>query len=555
MGTKKRSFLGDMATSKYGIEGVTVPTPKDLTTTISLAQFVRDSWHVLESSTALNWNWHIDAVCLHAEAIFKDWHDKKRGLIPQQRMQNLLINIPPGSMKSRIISVCLPAWAWLYDPSWKAYFIAANPTVATRDSMYCKEIIASDWYQNTFKPTWHLSKTHNNQKSFANTQGGFRKAFGFFAKITGDRSDCLVCDDPHDANEVSSTVKRLAVLSRWDTTIYNRVNDLRISVRLIIMQRLHEDDLAGHVFSSGAWKQLIIEQEFTTPQQPSPIGWTDPRTKPGELMFPERFPLPVLVDEKSRLGSYGYSGQHQQRPSPDGGGMFKIENWRIYIPGSEKFGRTILSMDAAFKGGAKNDYVVIAAVRQQLDCVPPSITHDGVFRRHRYYVPHLMRLKADIIQSQAALRQMAGRFPFADKKLIEDKANGSAIVQQMSLEMRGIEPIDPGNDSKTSRAQAISPVQERGDICLPVSDWAIAQLVAMGVTSCTLGEYWAHHKPSHTSTAEHAPVADWVKDFIDEAARFPNSAHDDQVDALTQAVLWYEANQSTIAAPASVAWA
>ena len=248
MGTKRRSFLGDMATSKYGIEGIVVPAPTGLSIP-SLSKFVRDSWHVLESSTELNWNWHIDAVCLHAEAIFLDWHDKKRGLIPRQRMQNLLINIPPGSMKSRIISVCFPAWAWLHDPSWKAYFIAANPTVATRDSMYCKEIITSDWYQSTFKPLWTLSKTHNNQKSFANTLGGFRKAFGFFAKIAGDRSDCLVFDDPHDASDVISTVKRLAVLNRWDTTIYNRVNDLRISVRLGIMQRLHEDDLAGHVYS------------------------------------------------------------------------------------------------------------------------------------------------------------------------------------------------------------------------------------------------------------------------------------------------------------------
>jgi hypothetical protein len=548
--TKTRSnLLTTAANRKYNITGLTPKVVQATPPDISLAEFVRESWHVLEGSTPLAWNWHIEAVCLHAEAILFDWLDKKNGVIAEQRMQNLLINIPPGSMKSRIISVCLPAWFWLYDASWRSIFIAANPRVAQRDSLYCKDIIESDWYQNKFNPQWRLKKDQNTKNHYATDRGGFRKSFGFFAKIVGDRADFLCFDDPHDADEVHSEKRRLSVLERWDSSIFNRVNDLRISVRLGIMQRLHEDDLAGHVFASGQWDRLSIEQEFSGNAIATPIGWIDPRKTIGELMFPERFPIGVLLAEKERMGSYGYSGQHQQNPSPSGGGMFKIENWRIYIPGSERYGTTILSMDASFKGDVKNDFVVVGGIRQQTDVVAPQINPNapqGIFRRHRYYVPYRERLKAGITEAQAALRRSALMFPMAHTKLVEDKANGSAIIEQMSAEMRGVTPYNPGSNSKTARAQAIVPIQDRGDIALPCADWAVANLRSMGVTSCTLAEYWAVFPAVHRSTAEYAPVADWVKEFIDELSKFPNGSNDDQVDFLTQAILWLESQVNTV---------
>jgi phage terminase large subunit-like protein len=552
MVTRSRSFIRDLASKEYELEGYLVKTP--IVQTITLSEFVRESWHVLEESTHLDWNWHIEAVCLHIEAIFFDWLNKKRGIIEEQRMQNLLINIPPGSMKSRIVSVCFPAWAWLYDPAWKAYFMAANPTVAVRDSLYCKEIITSDWYVDKFKPDWRLSPDHNTQKSFGNTKGGFRKAFGFTAKITGGRADALIVDDPHDADEVNSETKRLAVLNRWDLTISNRVNDLRSSIRIGIMQRLHENDWAGHVFESGVWVKLLIEQEYTGESEATPIGWSDPRKAIGALMFPTRFPESVLTVERDRLRSYGYSGQHQQRPSPSGGGMFPIGKWRLYIPSTENFQETILSMDASFKGGKQNDFVVIGAIRRQIDVIPPTSSPFGIYRRHRYYIPHRVRFQAGIIESQRELRSMAAMFPNARKKLIEDKANGSAIIQQMTAEMSGIEPINPGSDSKIARAESIRPIHDRGDLCIPVSDWAIANIKAMGVTSCTIEEYWAKYPPAHTSTSEHAPVADWAKELLDEAAKFPNAKHDDQVDMLSQGLIWLEANVVPIVVSAPAYW-
>jgi hypothetical protein len=537
-----KSFLSAAASARYPIEGRVIPVQRTRTE-ISLSEFVRESWHVLEGATKLDWNWHIEAVCLHAQEILFDWLRIKNGEITRQRMQNLLINIPPGSMKSRVISVCLPAWFWLYEPTWRAIFIAANPRVAQRDSMYCKEIIESEWYQSLFKPHWKLKRDHNTKNSYGNSEGGFRKSFGFFSKIVGDRADFLCFDDPHDPDEVHSQKKRLSVLERWDSSIFNRVNDLRISIRLGIMQRLHEEDLAGHAFKSGEWALLSIEQEFTGNKNATPIGWIDPRSKPGELMFPERFPIDVLLAEKLRLGTYGYSGQHQQNPSPIGGGMFKIENWRIYIPGKTRSHKTILSMDAAFKDKDTNDFVVVGAVSQKIDAHAPLSSPNapmGIIRRHQYFIPARERLKAGIVEAQNALRRVAVRFPQAEIKLIEDKANGTPIIEQMQTEMRGIEPYDPGSSSKVVRAQAIVPIQERGDIALPCADWAIGNLRSMGVEDCTIGEYWSHFPPSSRSSAGDAPIDDWAKDFIDEFAKFPNSANDDQVDFLSQAVIYLE---------------
>ncbi|HYW18495.1 MAG TPA: LAGLIDADG family homing endonuclease, partial [Nodularia sp. (in: cyanobacteria)] len=208
--------------------------------TLSLAEFVRESWQVLEPSTDLLWNWHIDVMCWHIQETLLDWFKHKQNPHYVQRIQNLLINVPPGSLKSRCLSVCTPAWMWTICPSWRAIFLSSNPRVALRDSVYCRDVIESDWYQKRFSPDWKLRVDNNSKSSFWNTKGGVRSAFGFNSRITGDRGDFIAWDDPHDAQEVNSELIRQGVIDRWDSAIRNRVNDLKSSVRIGIMQRLHE---------------------------------------------------------------------------------------------------------------------------------------------------------------------------------------------------------------------------------------------------------------------------------------------------------------------------
>lgn len=459
--------------------------------TLTLAEFVKESWEVLEPSTELLWNWHIDAMCLHIQEALLDWYKHKKNPHYPQRIQNLLINVPPGSLKSRVLSVCTPAWFWTICPSWRAIFLSANPRVALRDSVYCRDVIESDWYQKRFSPDWSLRNDNNSKSSFWNSKGGVRSAFGFNSRITGDRGDCLLWDDPHDAQEVNSEVIRQGVIDRWDSAIRNRVNDLKSSLRIGIMQRLHESDLSGHVLKQGDWEHLCIPQEFEEARSPTSLGWVDPRTELGELMFPERFSLKVLAQEKKALGSYGYAGQHQQRPSPADGGHFKRSWWQYYKVAPAEFDLIIQSWDCSFKETNESDFVVGQVWGKA-----------GA----RFYLLDQVRDRMDINATLAAIRAMSLKWPQASAKLVEDKANGSAVIDLLKREISGLIPINP-EGGKLVRAIAIAPYVEAGNVFLPE-----------GVS--------------------------WVGDYVSEFSTFPNGANDDCVDSTSQSIHWLQSRLS-----------
>jgi predicted phage terminase large subunit-like protein len=478
-------------------------TPKAAVEPMSLVEFVQESWAVLEPGTELLWNWHIDAMCLHIQETLLDWLRHKQDPNYQQRIQNLLINVPPGSLKSRVVSVCAPAWFWTICPTWRAIFLSANPRVALRDSVFCRDIIESDWYQQRFQPDWELRGDNNAKSLYWNTKGGSRAAFGFNSRITGDRGDCLLWDDPHDAQEVESDAIRQHVIDRWDGAIRNRVNDLRSSCRIGIMQRLHDKDLSGHVLKQGGWEHLCIEQEFEIVKAPTALGWLDPRTTPGELMFPTRFPADVLTKEKLALGSYGYAGQHQQRPSPRTGGIFQRDWWQFYKVLPDRFDQIIQSWDCAFKQTASSDYVVGQVWGK---------------KEGRFYLLAQVRDRMDINATLTAVRTLSAKYPQAAAKLVEDKANGSAVIDLLKRELPGLIAVEP-EGGKQVRAIAVSPYVEAGNVFLP--DPAIAP---------------------------------WVHDLIEECASFPNGANDDQVDCLSQALNWLQTTRPTHWGTSEASW-
>jgi predicted phage terminase large subunit-like protein len=476
----------------------------------SLARFIRDSWHVLEPTTPLVWNWHIEAVAWHVQAVLEDWQRRQADSGYTQRLRNLLINIPPGTAKSRIVSVCTPAWMWLRCPEWRAIFLSSNPDVALRDSIYCRDLIESDWYQESFRPTWRMKGDQNAKGLYCNTAGGFRQARGWFAKITGNRADALFVDDPHDADEAQSDKLRQSVLDRWDAAIGNRLNDLRTSVRIGIMQRLHERDFSGHVMAQGDWELLCLPQEFEEAQaRTTALGWRDPRTKEGELLFEERFPPEVLATERRRLGSYGYAGQHQQRPAPAEGGILKRKWWRFWqLPGQTlppvlvrqtdgsfyscpvvtlpgQFGQTLQSWDMAFKD-TKDSAFVVGQVWGRTDADK--------------WLLDQVREKLDFVATLAAVQELSRKWPHVALKLVEDKANGPAVISSLKSRVSGLVAVEP-EGGKEARAQAVAPAIESGNVYLP-----------------------------------HPSLAAWVDGFINECAAFPNGAYADQVDAMSQAL-------------------
>lgn len=519
----------------------------------SFAEFFREGWHVTDPTTPLVWNWHLEVICAHLQAMIEDWIKVQQTrlrnqdqqdlslILPdfEQRIQNIIINVPPGSSKSRITSVYLPAWTWLWWPSFRWTFISANPAVAIRDSVFCRQLMRSEWYQNTFRPTWTFSKEQDAKTSFNNTAGGSRQAKGAGAAITGDRGDALVGDDLNDIAAINSDVERLNVNDWWDTAAANRLSDLNTSLRILIQQRIHEDDHTGHILPSGMYHHLVIKQEwepdtrcecYTCKNNVQPLGdmvRKDPRKEAGEVLDPVRTPRKILQAEQERLGERMYAAQHQQTPSPAGGSIFKAEWWnywkpahydgmplprvleRIQVPSNahpsgfanqtmempivelpEEFDEIAMSWDMTFKDALTSDFIC-----------------GGIYGRKGVdiFILDLYHRKGDINKALAAIRAMSLKWPQALLKLVEDKANGPAVIDLLKSEIPGLVAVNP-EGNKQGRANAVSPLCESRHFYLP-----------------------------------HPNLYSWVKKMRNELEGYPATKHDDIVDQFTQMLKrWFD---------------
>lgn len=448
--------------------------------------FVRQAWDVVEPAAPLIWGRHMDALCDHLQAV------------AEGRIRNLLINIPPGHSKSLVVAVLWPAWMWVRRPEWRGLFSSYAGDLAIRDSVKCRALVESDWYRGAFMEGWELSSDQNVKSYFQNTRMGFRASLSVGGKTTGFRGDAVVVDDPLNAIDAHSKAARDEACRWWDQAMGNRLNDLRKGARVIIMQRLHEEDLSGHLLAAGGWDHLCLPTEFEPSRRSATsIGWTDWRTEPGELLFKALFPAEVIAEEKRRLGSLGFAGQHQQRPAPAEGNLFRRSWWKRYhrageyIPEGvdsrllpERFDQEVISVDCSFKETNSSDFVAI-----------------GVWGRlgSESFLLDQVRARMGFTDTVKALLGIIAKYPRARAKLIEDKANGSAVIDVLKRKVTGIIPVNP-EGGKDARAAAVSPEVEAGNVYLPL----------------------------------HAP---WVSDYVEELAAFPTGAHDDQVDQTTQALL------------------
>lgn len=445
----------------------------------SFAYFVKRAWrHIIPDPLA--WNWHMDAICEHMQAL-------ATGGIPSNR---LLINVPPGASKSTLVGIMYSAWLW--GPGgqpWHRYIGAAHEQgLAVRDNRLTRELVQSEWYQSL----WPLSlKGDQNEKLyFENEARGFRQACAV-ASMTGRRGHTIGLDDPLSPEKAHSEAARETALRVLTETIPTRLNDPARSAIVIVMQRLHERDPAGYVLAEGlGYEHLCIPMEYEPGRNaPTCIGWTDPRTTEGELMFPERFPPHVVERDKRALGAYAWAGQMQQRPSPAGGGIFKDEWWRFWsvLP---KIQYRIIFADTAQKTKEASDYSVF-------QCWGYTDTKQAVLIdqiRGKWEAPELMVqarafwVKHRAIDGHGALRSMK----------VEDKVSGTGLIQTLKREGIPVLPIQRAID-KLTRAMDAAPYIEAGNVLLPKD-------------------------------------AAWLSDFMAECSAFPNGAHDDQIDPMCDAV-------------------
>jgi predicted phage terminase large subunit-like protein len=443
----------------------------------SFAYFIKRAWpHIIPDK--LRWNWHMDAMADHMQALAK-------GEIPNNR---LLINVPPGSSKSTVVGVMYSAWLW--GPGgqpWHRYIGAAHEQgLAVRDNRMTRELVTSPWYQRL----WPLSlKGDQNEKLyFENDKRGFRQACAV-ASMTGRRGHTIGLDDPLSPEKAHSDKERETALRVLSETIPTRLNDPATSAIVIVMQRLHERDPSGYVLAEGlGYEHLCIPMEFEHDRRcTTSIGWSDPRAEDGELMFPDRFPQEVIDRDKKALGTYAWAGQMQQRPSPSGGGLFRDEWWQYYTAPPVLDYRTIYA-DTAQKTGQSNDYSVFECWgRTKLG---QAVLLDLI--RGKWEAPELL------VQARAFwAKHREGAAPLRAIK-VEDKVSGTGLIQTLKREGVPVLPIQRDRD-KVTRAYDAAPLVESGNVLLPRD-------------------------------------APWLSDFLAEASVFPNGAHDDMVDPMMDAV-------------------
>ncbi|HET8744303.1 MAG TPA: phage terminase large subunit [Ramlibacter sp.] len=442
----------------------------------SLADFAKRAWVVLEPAAKLKWGWALDAICLHLEAV------------TEGRITRLLMNVPPGSMKSLLTGVIWPAWEWgpRGMPEMRFVGTAHEEQLAIRDSRRCRDLIKSEWYQRLWPV--QLSADLDGKREFGNTRKGVRQARAF-TSMTGVRGDRVILDDPISADNANSEAKLEAARIAFTETLPTRVNSDKSAI-VVIMQRLNERDTSGVIKDMGLpYVHLCIPMRFDPTRKCSTsIGWEDPRTEEGELMFPERFSEEQVCELEKTLGSYGTAGQLQQNPSPRGGGILKTAWFRYWTTAVPPLEWTEVFVDTAQKDGEENDYCVLQLWGR-------STAGQGVLldqRREKWEAP-------DLVTNARAFWNKHKASAFNPRRMgVEDKVSGTGLIQTLRREGIPILGI-PRDKDKVSRGHDAAPFIESGNVLLPAD-------------------------------------APWLSDFLAEAEKFPNGAHDDQMDPMFDAI-------------------
>jgi len=283
-----------------------------------LAEFVKLAWPVLEPAQRYVHSWHIDAVCEHLEAV------------TYGQLSRLLINVPPGTMKSMLVNVFWPAWEWgpLGQASMRFIGASHSESLATRDNLKMRRLVQSEWFQER----WSTKLTGDqNAKTYFETEAtGFRLSCPV-SSMTGRRGDRVAWDDPHSVEAAISDAHRETALRVFTETLPTRLNNPDSSAIIIVMQRLHEEDVAGYILEHDlGYEHLMLPMEFEPERRcVTSLGFADPRTEDGELLFPARFPREVVDRDKKVMGSYATAGQFQQRPAPRTGGFFEADKLEV----------------------------------------------------------------------------------------------------------------------------------------------------------------------------------------------------------------------------------
>lgn len=439
-----------------------------------LSSFIAKAFFEINPSVQYLHNWHIDLIAEYLKMAYEG------------KITRLIINMPPRYLKSVSISVAFPSWVLGSKPNERVIVASYSELLAVKHSTDSRLIVNSKWYRELF-PEFEMSSFQNEKHKFSTTQNGYRFATSVGGTLTGEGGNFLIVDDPHNPQQVLSPKYRQKTLDWFDNTFASRLNDKKKGVIIVVMQRLHENDLSGYLLNKkgNRWIHLNIpavsEEEIIYS-----IGDFYKVRRKGELLHSAREGIKEIEQIKFDLGSYSFAAQYQQSPVGKSNGMIK-DSWIRYYNVSKTpvCSEVVLSFDTAIKIGVKND--------------PTVCTVWGIYD-NCYYLLDLHRQWLEYPSLKKRVLELS-KIWNPEAILIEDKASGQSLIQDLKKETKlNIIPIKVNKD-KVTRFASVTATFEAGRVFIPNE-------------------------------------IEWLADFEKELFAFPNCEHDDQVDSVSQYLQW-----------------
>lgn len=466
----------------------------------SLLGFVEHFWDEVEPTNKFVGNWHIWELCKILEA-------SHRG---EEWALRLIINVPPGTLKSLIVSVFFPAWCWAQNPKLRFLTASYSANLSTRDSLRMRNLVQSAEFQRLFP--LNLADDQNAKTRYNTTSGGWRFSTSVDGAGTGEHPHYIIIDDPHSAAQAESDAERKAAIAWVDRTISSRGANELTNVRIIvIMQRLHELDLTGHLLAKGGWHHVCWPMRYmkARPKTHAAPAYTpdprDPRTTEGELLIPTVFSERKVQQLERDLGPFAAAGQLQQQPAPEGGGLFARENWRFIGADTRtgRRGRRVRAWDTAATAGA-GDYTVGVLICEEWEDRPdPDPKRAGRLLYQptgRYFIESVVRGQwgpDDVDRIILETAKMDGK-RVAIREQREGGASGKSTIAARRTLLKGYDYDEVLlGTNKVQRSKPLRSQQAGNNVYLEEADWNAV--------------------------------------FVDEAAIFPLGRNDDQVDAASTA--------------------
>ena len=449
---------------------------------MSFYEFFKQAWHVVEPAVPLSTNWHHKYICdiLQEEC--------ERIIAQKPKTKDIIINVPFRSTKSLIVTVMFPVWVWIKSPKLRFITSSYSATLSIELATKSRDIIFSDWFKKRWGDVFYIKKDQNLKERYENNHIGMRRATSVGGTVTGQGGDFLIVDDPLSPQMANSATERDNANEWYRTTFYSRLNQAHIGVRIIIMQRVHEEDLTGFLLERETrinYKHVCIPATNEDDKNIKPPQLKKYYDKENGLFWEDRFSQEVLNDYKSALGSYGYAGQLMQTPTPIDSGMihsnwFRVDRYRVE-------GATVnFVIDPAYTANQKND---------------PSALLAYTYKENKWQIVDCVNVHKEFPELVKFIPQWVQKNGYTNKSRIyvEPKASGKSIVQTLIRETGlNVKEDKPPTKDKVARVADISASLESGRVSLLNGDWN--------------------------------------REFLEQLTKFPSAKHDDMVDCLVMAI-------------------